>query len=286
MGSIVLATTQDGLLLQGYLSNNSTDTVLLHIHGYEGNFYENTFVQSIAGVLESNGISFLSVNTRGCEKIKMFNTTGGDYRTIGARYELLEEAYLDIDAWIEELLKKGYSNIILSGHSLGTMKVIRYMYEGKYRQKISKLILLSPFDKKALLQSQTDRTIEEMISYAQNQVALGNGDEMVEFEIEDVFSYNTFLSWYSQDALGRAFEFSSPDYEFPSLSNLSVPTKVIVGSKDEYFHLSNPDHPEEALEILNKFIPNCETFLIEGAGHGYSGYETVLSDAVLDFISR
>jgi predicted alpha/beta hydrolase family esterase len=34
----------------------------------------------------------------------------------------------------------------LQGHSLGTFKIVRYLFEGKYADKINKLILLAPFD--------------------------------------------------------------------------------------------------------------------------------------------
>ncbi len=62
---IVQVATSDGLYLQGYFAPKKGKKALLHIHGFEGNFYENKFVQVLADKLDSENITFLSVNTRG-----------------------------------------------------------------------------------------------------------------------------------------------------------------------------------------------------------------------------
>jgi pimeloyl-ACP methyl ester carboxylesterase len=285
--SLVQVATADGLYLQGYFAPKEGKRALLHIHGSEGNFYENHFVQVLAKRMEEQNMTFLAVNTRGCEKIKDFNTPSGKYKTVGARYELLEDSPIDINAWIEFLNKEGYEEIVLCGHSLGTMKVVRYLTEGKYANKIKKLILLSPFDKKAFIQSHTKTPIGELLKRAQKMVDTGKGDEMITREFEDVvMSYKTFVSWYKQDELGRMFEFVSKDYDFPALKKIHVPTKIIVGSKDEYFHLSNPDHPEEAMQILLKHIPNSEGKIIEGAVHSFIPHEETLAKEILSFIKN
>lgn len=285
MSSLVQTATKDGLLLQGYFSDDSPKKVLLHIHGFEGNFYENSFVQALANHLKDKSISFLPVNTRGCEKIKDFNTVDGSIKTVGARYELLEDSVIDIDAWIEFLLAKGYEKIVLQGHSLGTMKAIRYLHEGKHANKIEKLILLSPFDKKGLLKTYTKTPIEELLAKAQKKIDEGNGNEIITKEFETIeVSYKTYISWYKQDDLGRMFEFCTADYGFPALKSISIPTKIIVGSKDEYFHLSNPDKPEEALSLIEKNMQNCQTKLIVGANHGYKDFEQILANEVEAFV--
>ena len=260
---------------------------MLHVHGFEGNFYENKFVHVIAEHLEKANISFLSINTRGCEKIKDINMVDGNITTIGARYELLEDSPKDIDAWIEFLLNDGIKKIVLQGHSLGTMKAVRYLHEGKYKEKIEKLILLAPFDKKSLMETYTQTPITDLLKKAQDQVNAGNGSEIITDEFDSIeLSYKTYLSWYKQDDLGRMFEFCSPDYDFPALKNLEIPVKVIVGSLDEFFYVKEPDNYTKALEILKSHISNCETVLIEGANHGYTGYEDRLASEVVKFLKK
>ena len=88
--------------------------------------------------------------------------------------ELLEEAHLDISAWIKFLLDEGYQEIILQGHSLGTIKVIRYLFEGEYKNKISKLILLAPFEKHALPPDLSPLTFESCLYNCRNSVNSNN----------------------------------------------------------------------------------------------------------------
>ena len=79
---LVQLATPDGLYIHGYHSPSSDKKyVVLHIHGSEGNFYENNFVHVIAKELENSNIGFLTVNTRGNGKDTEFNTVNGDYRS-------------------------------------------------------------------------------------------------------------------------------------------------------------------------------------------------------------
>lgn len=234
---------------------------VLHIHGFEGNFYENNFIYSL------------------------INVTDGNWKKIGARYELLEEAHLDISAWIQFLIDEGYEQIILMDHSLGTVKVVRYLFEGEYKNKISKLILLCPFDKKGLMIA-SNRNIEDLLIKAEIQINQGNGNELVTKEFEDIeISYKTFISWYKQDDLGRMFEFSSKNYDFPILKQIKVQTKIIVGSKDEYFYQSNPGYPEEAMEILLKNIPNSKGRIIKQAVHSFKPHENEMAKEIREFVN-
>lgn len=278
--------TADGLYLHGYYAPSENKEVgLLHIHGFEGNFYENNFVHVMANEFENENIGFLVVNTRGNGKETDFNMIDGSYKKVGARYELLEEAHLDISAWLKFLIDEKYKKIILCGHSLGTMKSIRYLFEGEYKNKIDKLVLLSPFDKKGLLVSSGRKNISELIKKAQKIVGEGRGEELITREFEEiVISYKTWLSWYGQDDFGRVFEFCSKDYGFPILKQIKIPTKIVVGSKDEYFYLTNPEHPEEAMKILLENIPNSQGKIIENAVHSFNPHEDIIAKEVSRFV--
>jgi pimeloyl-ACP methyl ester carboxylesterase len=282
---LVQTATSDGLFLHGYyVPSDDKKAAILHIHGFEGNFYENKFVQVLADELESKNIGFLTVNTRGNGRDTDFNTVDGKYKRIGARYERLEEAHLDITAWLKYLMGEGYKEIILQGHSLGTMKAVRYLFEGEYGDKISRLILLAPFDKKGHMLVQEKNT-EELLKEAQKMVEAGRGEELITPDYGDgITSYETFISWYKQDELGRMFEFCSPEYDFPILKQIKIPTKIIVGSIDEYFYPTNPNHPEEAMELLLRNIPNSKGKIIDGAVHSYKPHEDLMAKEVSNFV--
>ena len=101
---------------------------------------------------------------------------------------------------------------------------------------------------------------------------------------EVYLSYQTFISWYKQDGLGRMFEFCSSDYKFPILNKISIPTKIIVGTKDEFFYQSNPEHSEQALNILLKNIRNSKGVLIKNAPHSFAPYEKEMANEVIEFV--
>jgi pimeloyl-ACP methyl ester carboxylesterase len=283
---MVQVVTSDGLYLHGYFIPPSREKeVVLHVHGFEGNFYENSFVHILADALEDQGVGFLTVNTRGNGKDTDFNTVDGKIKRIGAHYELLEEAHIDISAWVEFLLNQGYRNILLEGHSLGTVKSVRYLFEGFYKDKISKLILLAPFDKKGLMIATGRADLDNLLQKAEQKVSENKGDELISEKFDDTStSYNTFISWYKQDDLGRMFEFCSHDYDFPILKQIQIPTKIIVGSRDEYFYPTNPEHPEEAMKILLSNIPVAEGRMIENAAHSFYPHEGQMVKEVIGFI--
>ena len=115
MGRLLQTHTADGLYLHGYyVPSQDKQVAVLHIHGHEGNFYENNFIYVLANDLEKNQISFLTANTRGNGTVTDFDTVDGGYRRIGAQNELLEDAHLDISAWLKVLIDEDYQQIVLT----------------------------------------------------------------------------------------------------------------------------------------------------------------------------
>ena len=256
---LVQVCTSDSIYLHGYYAPTSDKkTILLHIHGLSENFYKNNFVRYLSQELSKDNISFLTVNTRGNGSNTEFDTKEGKAICIGGKKELLEEAHLDITAWIEFILSENYDNIILSGHSLGTFKVVRYLFEGKYASKIKKLILLAPFDMKY-------------------NAEIHNAKEWL--------SPNTYNSWMSGDDFSKMFEFCDSKYDYPILNKINIPVKIIVGEKDEHFYPSNSEHPEEAVNILSKNIKNSEVVIIPNASHFFEPHTDILKNEIINFIN-
>lgn len=286
MYDLIRVSTKDKLYLHGLYSAGSKDEpVILFVHGLGGNFYENYFVQVLGKEVSKNNIAFLSGNNRGNGSDTTFLNTDGEFVRIGSRYELLEDAHQDITAWIKFLIDKGYSQIILTGHSAGTVKVVRYLFEGELKNRVSKLILLSPIDSLGYRIAHGRNNIESFLEKAQAKVDEGKGEELVTTEFDhDILSYQTFISWYKRDDFGRMFEFCDRNYDFSVLKKVSVPTSIIVGTKDEYFHPASPEHPEDAMSILLKNIPSSEGEIIQNANHGFINFERELSKIILDNI--
>lgn len=285
MFDIVKETTADNLYMYGLLAESkNSKTAVIHIHGFEDDFFTNLFIPVVAKKLREAGVSFLTVQTRGMGDEYKFHTHSGSRKRYGAHHELLEEAYLDIDTWVKYLKKKGYTRIILQGYSLGTMKVIRYLFEGTYKKEISNVILLAPFDNTSLVKKYSlgyplmVRLVASFVS------KMGFGKYRIPF-IRAGITFNTYLSWVGKDELSHVFDFYDKTFTFDVLKKISVPVMVIVGTEDEFFHSSNVKNPEEAMDILKKNIKIFSGKLLKGAGHGFFEYEEELARDITRFVS-
>lgn len=153
---IVNIFTEDKVQLYGlYIKPQTSNSIFINIHGTASNFYEEDFIKYLTEDFMENNISMLSTNNRGTGVYDCYAKTG-------SAVEKFEDCIKDIDAWIEFAIKQKYKKIILSGHSLGTEKVVYYMSNGKYKNKVNGIILLAPADSYAShrqLNGKPNRTI-------------------------------------------------------------------------------------------------------------------------------
>lgn len=138
--------TQRGTLLDGVLfgTNGRVDTVMIAITGIHGNFYSNPFYYNIGNTLTAAGIDFIYAQTNDAfGVIQTMNTHTGKEETIGLwneRFVLTDE---DIEAYLDDAVKRGYKHILLAGHSLGANKVIYYLSR-HHDPRVEHFLLLSP----------------------------------------------------------------------------------------------------------------------------------------------
>src|SRR5689334_141118 len=144
--TLVQTTTKDNLILSGlYSFGDKNKEAIIFIHGFGTDFYTHKFPQEIGDALNSNQNAYVLAQNRGTGLFTEFvsgDRSKGIY--LGSYYEKIDDAHLDISAWINYLKAEGYTKFILMGHSLGTIKSVRYLYEGDFANEISRLILLAP----------------------------------------------------------------------------------------------------------------------------------------------
>ena len=132
---------QPGIL---YTPSEDTKKVVIHVHGLNGNFYENRFIDVLASSYTSKNYAFLTFNNRGRDFITEL-LKGNDYTIIGGSLERFKDCILDIEGIVNWVKEKGYNEIILEGHSYGCNKVL-YYYNQKKDESIKKIVLLAPCD--------------------------------------------------------------------------------------------------------------------------------------------
>ncbi len=282
--------TKDNLELVGllYEPDIKTSKVLVHVHGMGGNFYENKFLDAVAKTLTDNNVAFFVFNNRGCEAIKDLAKVTDGKRTfvrIGDAYEKFEDSIFDISAAIDLVSELGFSEIHLSGHSLGSPKVAYYLAE-THDFRIKSILLLSPSDMLGLVRSNPER-FKQDLEEATKMVKAGKGGELLSRLVWDEYplSAATYLSLFADDSKAAIFNFHNPTDILETLSKITQPLFATMGRKDDSLVVSI----EETMERIAKAAKNSkqvETKILGDANHGYIGSENELADTVNQWIQK
>lgn len=286
--SLVQVTTSDKLILSGlYNPGHKENVALVLVHGLNADFYSYSFFHTIQSVLTQQGIASVAIQTRGTGLHTEFLRANGEKPIrIGATFEKLEDAHLDISAWINFLQDQGYSRIVLAGHSLGTHKVVRYLFEGEHCNRVSHIVLLAPFDKNAWIKHYTQGRWEQYVREAEKMVQDGKGQDMIppSFD-EDPFSYQTYVSWYKKTPLNMIWDFYQKEQYKPEiLRDLSIPVQIIVGQQDEFFVVPDLCTVADAEKILKENVKHLAFHSIHGAGHLFLNHEKEVAKLIQNFI--
>ena len=279
--------TEDGLQLHGvlYQPEKETDTVLVHVHGMGGNFYENKFLENIAKTLTDSGIAFFPFNNRGNGNITDFvriKNNKKDFVTYGTTNERFEDSLLDIQAGINFVKEKGFTKVHLSGHSLGAPKVA--YYASKVKENLQSVIFLSPSDMLGLVRGDKDQ-FEKEITNAKRMIKEGNGDNLLPDYVwgEYPVKADTYINLFGDESETAIFNFLNKDLGFETISKIDKPILSIMGRKDDVAIIPI----EEIMETMEKETtssPRSETKILGDSNHGYQGYEQELADVLKNWI--
>lgn len=280
--------TEDGLELHGalYEPDQRSTTVVAHIHGMAGNFYENSFVDSLARTLTENGIAFSPFNNRGngyiATSIKNINGKVEQVR-IGSAYERFEDCLLDIGAHLDFLIDQGFTTLHLCGHSLGAPKAAYYLSRTQDK-RVKSVILLSPSDMMGLIRADKEK-FEEDRATARAMIEGGRGNELMPREVwgEYPLTANTYLNLFDDTSEAAIFNFHDRSDEFKTLSKVSHPILAVMGRRDHVLTIPI----EEVMRIIEektKSSPKREYEILGDATHDYGGFEQELADTLSKWI--
>jgi pimeloyl-ACP methyl ester carboxylesterase len=277
--------TSDHLELQGlfYTPEKPSKKVVLHIHGMAGNFYENRFVDDFAKTFTNNGYSFATFNNRGHDygaDFRVLNSKTEKFIRIGDANETFEDCILDIEAYMNFLETKGYSEVVLSGHSLGAVKAVYYQALEK-NNRVKALVLESPPDMIGLAEKEKD--YDEFTTTAKEMVKNNKGKELLPklFWQWYPITANTYLNFFDKKSKTRIFNIANKENSV--LSEITVPILAIIGGKDDIVIKS----AKEDLSIIKGLATKCskfDSYIIENALHSYFGYEQKLADIINKWI--
>lgn len=256
---------QPGIL---YTPNENTNKIVIHVHGLNGNFYENRFLDILAKSYTDKNYAFLTFNNRGRDFITEL-LKGNDFTVIGGSLERFKDCILDIEGIVNWVKAKGYNEIILEGHSYGCNKVL-YYYKHKKDDKIKKIVLLAPCDipseGKKFFSDEEYKTAKDEST---RLVKEGKDSELIDFsimangKIAAGTYYNDFLPGGENDFIRYS---DGKNGKSEVLKSIDIPTLIVFGDIDECV-LTQPI--EIVKEYLNNNIDNCNIQIIDGADHSY-----------------
>jgi pimeloyl-ACP methyl ester carboxylesterase len=283
---IVSVETTDGLTLHGLLNEpeDTSKTIIIHLHGCGGNFYGNRYFGLLAKAVCDLGVAYLQTNNRGAGVYEFEKGTVPH----GVALEKFEDCLLDIDAWIEFALQQGFENIILEGHSYGTEKSVYYMNKGKYADKIIGIILFGFSDNVGYQAGYEKQSSKDYRSEAQRLVDEGKPyhllDDLDAYCGEMPVSAQTYLDTFhedSEDAKALPFH-KGQGLEY--FRNITVPMLGVISDNEAGEYTIIPI--KEAAALLQSENELAEVQIIPGTDHVFTGKEEEMVEIVTNFVQR
>ena len=284
--------TEDKAELVGLLhKGEETKKVVISIHGMTSDCLKRRD-DIIAKNMTKNNIDFFSFNNRGNNVIAyLTKEIGGIYakQKAGTAYEDVQDSYYDIKSAISEMLKLGYEEIYLQGHSLGCTKIV-YTYnklkqknETKYLEAIKGIMLLSLIDIPKAQKVNLGDKYEWMLNYAIEKEKEGKQEELMPNEsFIHPLSVRTYLRYFRDNEKIDFARYSDADYTYTELNNINTPLFMRWGTVFEM--IEQP--ASELAELVNSKILNQKKDIsyITGANHGYTDKEQEVAEQMLKFI--
>jgi pimeloyl-ACP methyl ester carboxylesterase len=281
--------TGDGLELQGFLvepAGRRSAAAVVHVHGWDGNFYENRFIDRAADACSRLGFSFFSFNNRGHDYVAdLLRPASFDYLQLGGIYEKLADGRADIAAALAFLRSRGLSRFVLQGHSHGATKVVHYLTMTR-DPRVCGSILLSPSDDLGWARVKLGQRFLWVLARSRELVRAGKGRQLLpERDFPYPVSAATFLDCFNKGSITGSFNVSRTDREgFPELASLQVPVLLAVGTVEEAFVGS----PRKYVGSIRACMVNCPSFtgaVIKGAPHNYLGHEAELAGVLAKWLA-
>ncbi|KKS79897.1 MAG: Alpha/beta hydrolase fold protein [Candidatus Beckwithbacteria bacterium GW2011_GWA2_43_10] len=283
---IVKVKTKDGLELGGMLfepEDKKLKTIKIHIPGDNGSFWWSDYYPNLAESSLSQGIAFLSVNSRGTGA---FENSNDDPVSFGVAVEIFSDCILDFDAWIKFTLDKGYQKIILEGHSRGTEKTVYYLNHGHYVDKVVGVILMGFSDAIGTQLKHEQKIGHNFMAEAERMVEEGKGDQLLSdlraFCGELPMTAKTYLDNMKPDSANAKAIPLRQGKNLAYFKNIKVPVLGVIGDHGEYTIIQI----EMAIELLKKENPLAEAYQIKDCDHCYIGKEKELTKIIADFTKR
>lgn len=285
---LVWAETEDGVRHGGVLilptGRAPSPVAVVWIHGGATNFYAPEYV-GIGRAAAAAGRAFLAGNTRARDAGFILGRKDGR-PVMGGSWWLSGEGatHPDVAAWISFAQGRGFSGVILAGHSAGARFVAQYQAERK-DTRVAALVLASA-PRRATAEPVTAYRDPALLERARRMLAEGRGDEWIAPGRVGRITPECFLSLaaidWERDDPTDLYGIDGPGAA-PLVARIDRPVLAVYASQD---------HGGTGAEVLDRIRrrwaagaegaegARVDTALIEGAPHMYTGSEDAVAAAI------
>jgi pimeloyl-ACP methyl ester carboxylesterase len=264
--------TEDGLSLDGALvapDGESRGLAVVWIHGNIGEFHTYPYVL-VARALAARGWPVVLGDTRGHGVVsELWNVPEDRPLAGGSAWEDLDEAPLDVAAWVEEAAAMAAGGVVVAGHSQGAAKAVLYA-ASRADDRLRGVVLASP---------DLHGHWWEVVDEAERLVGAGHGDELLpalmgapwyRLSAANVVSRSRVLGAVYAGGEGRA-----------SVSAVAVPVLAFfaaadVGGEDEL----------ATIRANASTAPSIETAVLAGGDHVYTDVEDEAAALIAGWLGR
>lgn len=290
-GQLVKTITSDGLELVGFWMNQKSDIAVFHSHGTAGDFYTHKFIEVEGEKLATEKISFLTANNRGHDvyaDIRKHEKGTVGWTQIGGGFEKFEDCILDIEAWVDFLVKRGVKKIILQGHSL-TQKALYYQHMKHDPRVVGHILLSSQNDAGIMYYALGKKEYEKTNKDIADMVKNGKGNTLLPTKLSPV-SYQTtalmYFGYLTEEGAGTLTPYHNPTSpNWKILESMKEPLLIVYGGADAYMKPSVDDATKQ-MKLHTHLNKNTTIKVIPNAVHSYIGHEEELIKTIIDWIER
>lgn len=285
-GEIVHRQTSDHLRLHGLYtcSNHSVQTspVVGHVdaavllHGLGGNFYSSRLLNHFATTLHRLGVSTILANTRGHDMINV-SSWAGRSQNVGAAFESVADSIMDIHAWVDFLVERGHSSILLLGHSLGAIKSLyTSAYQPHPRVKAILALSATRLSHAKMIQSPRGELFRETIDQCRQWVQAGNGHTPIEVKFP-------FPTWMTPRGYLEKYGPEEKYNWMTFIHQVTSPCLLLFGERELDENPAFEGLREELPEIQQ--MPNVAIQEIENADHFYASQMEQVDHAITQWLT-
>jgi alpha-beta hydrolase superfamily lysophospholipase len=277
--TLVRLQTRDGVALDGVIAEpRRRRLALIWVHGLGSVFSSGQpLIRELSSRLTAAGVGYLKFNTRGHDVV-----AGRGAQMAGAAFERFGDCVKDLRAVIAFARRRGFSRVILAGHSTGANKVLHYMARTRDR-RVAALALLGPVSDIAGEAKRIGAgALRRRVALAA-RLARRDPRALVP-KAWGFWSARRYVSLFRPGEDEDVFQYYRAGARWTALRSVRVPIAAIIGARDEYLDR----RPETLIEAFRQHATRTRAFtgeIVAGAGHSFIGDERAVAETLVRWVT-